>query len=87
MPRSYNSYVNMAYGGHNLLTRVIDAVREHGLSEFTPYEVCDLLNEGGETPGQTVKACITCNAEGYSRLERPAFFVRVRKGVYRLANR
>jgi len=85
---SYNSYIHMEYSGNNLLTRIIDAVRKHALTEFTPNKICELLNEGGDTPAQTIKACITCNTEGYHLLEgKQPYFYRIRRGVYTLADR
>ena len=88
MKSSYNAYIHMEYPGNNLLTRIIDAVKRHRLTEFTPNNVCELLNEGGNTPAQTIKSCITCNTTGYHLLEakRP-YFCRIRRGVYRLADR
>jgi hypothetical protein len=39
----YNSYLHMEYGGDNVLTRIIDAVKERGLKTFTPAKVTALL--------------------------------------------
>lgn len=88
MTTFYNSFVNMEYGRNNLLTRIIDAVKRHKVARFRPDDVHELLNEGGRTPGQTIKACITCNTKGYRGLEgkRPCF-VRIFRGVYELADR
>ena len=87
MDTSYNSYVGMEYPGNNLLTRIIDAIKGNALTEFTPNDICKLLNEGGITPAQTIKACISCKTTGYRLLagNRP-YFVRIRRGIYRLAD-
>jgi len=78
----------MEYGGNNLLTRIIDAIKRHNLWRFKPEDLCELLHEGGRTPEQTIKACITCNTKGYRGLEgKRAYFVRPFRGVYELADR
>lgn len=89
MAKQYNSFVKMKYPGDNLLTRIIDAVKQHKLGIFSPSDVCELLSEGGETPLQTVKSCITCNTQGYKLLEeegKAPHFLRVERGVYTLAS-
>ncbi len=85
---AYNAYINMKYGRSNVLTRIIDAAKRHELDSFTPARINELLSEGGQTPEQTIKACITCRTVGYAGLgSAKPHFVRVGLGVYALADR
>lgn len=84
MPKP-NSYVSMRYGSNNILTRIIDAAKANGLKEFTPEKIAGLLSEGGETPENSIRACITSKERNYDGLgANDAYFERVRMGVYRL---
>lgn len=73
-----SAYIEMRAGDPNILTRIINCVKYHELPHFTAHQLEALMNEGGETPINSISACLSENAR-YNR-----YFVRIARGVYAL---